>query len=144
MTMPWKPLLVVTLFLALVGCESEQATSAASGKEVAAPFVVTNISSTRDRVDVSALSEAGPSCTKSSRGTAAETTDGVLVEVFVTVPSDPQTMCTANNLIVTETISLPRPLGPDEQVLGECRTGRLCDELRDTVANPIPGPASTP
>ena len=136
-TMPLRPLLVVLALLGAVGCGS-------TGKEVAAPFVVTDISSARDQVEIAAMSEAGPSCTESSRGTAAETPDGIVVEVFVTVPSDPQTECTANTLIVTETISLPRPLGPDESVVGECRTGRLCDELRDTVANPIPSPASTP
>lgn len=144
MTMPLKPLLLVLALLVAVGCGSDQGPSAATGKEVAAPFVVTNISSGRDQVDVAALSEAGLSCTESSRGTAVEAPDSILVEVFVTVPSDPQTECTANSLIVNETISLPRPLGPDEEVTGECLTGRLCEELRDTVANPMPSPASTP
>ncbi|MCY7364955.1 MAG: hypothetical protein LH469_06560 [Frankiaceae bacterium] len=144
MTVISKSPLVLVALLGVVGCgASSNATSAPTGKEVAAPFIVTNINGARDRVDVAALSEAGPSCTESSRASAAETPDGIRVEVFVTVPLDPSTECTANTLIVTQTVALPRPLVPDEQVQGECRTGRLCDELRDTVANPIPSPAPT-
>lgn len=103
-------------------------------KYVPAPFAVETISPDRRSITVRVAGIAG-GCTGQAYGRAVETAEGVKAEAVIDVPLDENVGCNLNLPTPSVTITLPRPLGADEIVLGQCESneetpeGRTCSAI---------------